>query len=140
MTLDTPSKIIKKTDEAGKELIIELLGDQVTGGFDIDSVYKINGKWIILELLKCDTVRPHDSHPNRYWFKNKRKFISLWEIAQDLKGSLFLLNYEDNREQFLLIKVLDINKENGISKEEKIRLTLEEVKSWFKKLNNHDID
>jgi len=140
MALENPSKTIKKTDEAGKELIIELLDGQVTGGFDIDSVYKINGKWTILELLKCDTVRPHDSHPNRYWFKNKRKFISLWEIAQDLKGSLFLLNYENDRKQFLLIEVLGIDEEKGITKEIKTKLTLEEAKSWFKKLNNHNID
>lgn len=137
--LTDPSKTIKKPDDDGKKLIIDLLDDRVTGGFDVDSIYKIDGKWIVLELLKCDTVRPFESHPNRYWFKNKRKFLSLWELTHDLKGTLYLLNYEDSREQLLLIKVLEIDKTRGITKEEKRKLTFAEAKTWFQELNNHSI-
>lgn len=63
------SKPIQKTDDSAKQLIIEALEGQETGGFDLDSVYNIQGTYYVLEFLKCDTVRPFNSHPRRYWFK-----------------------------------------------------------------------
>ncbi len=65
------------------------MGAELTGGFDVDSIYQMPDKsWTIIEFLKCDTVRPFDSHPNRYWFKNSQKFISLWNLKNDLNGTL----------------------------------------------------
>lgn len=130
-----PSKKISKIDEDAKKLIIETLGEEFTGGFDIDSIYHMpDGKWVILELLKCDTVRPFDSHPNRYWFKNSRKFLSLWQLSKELKGDLILINYEDSREQFLIITVLDIS-EKGIVKETKEKMDFKKFKEFFVNLN-----
>ena len=103
------SKPIGKGDDDAKALIIETLEGEWTGGFDLDSIYLINQKYYILEFLKCETVRPNNSHPNRYWFKNKQKFISLWEITKKLDGILYLVNYEDSRDQFKVIKVLKID-------------------------------
>ena len=128
------SKPISKTDESAKELIIETLDGEVTGGFDIDSVYNIDGKYFIIEFLKCDTVRPFESHPKRYWNKNKQKFISLWDLTSKLGGVLYLVNYEDTREQFRVIKVLELNKQ-GISSEEERKWNFEQFKIWFKDLN-----
>lgn len=110
------SKPIQKTDDSAKQLIIEALEGHETGGFDLDSVYCVKGTYYVLEFLKCDTVRPYDSHPRRYWFRNKQKFISLWDITTKLEGRLYLVNYEDSREQFKVIRVLDLN-EYGIIKE-----------------------
>jgi len=132
---NSKSKPINKTDESAKRLIIDTLEGNKTGGFDIDSIYEINGKYYVLEFLKCDTVRPNDSHPNRYWFKNKQKFISLWNITQKLEGELFLINYEDSREQFKIIKVLDLDEEKGILKEEIQKKDFNEFKKWFQNLN-----
>jgi len=129
------SKKISKVDEESKKLIIEVMGEEPTGGFDIDSIYLIpNGKWVILEFLKCDTVRPFDSHPNRYWFKNSQKFISLWKLKQDLDGDLFLINYEGSRDQFLVIEVLELNNKR-IIKENKTEMTFSEFKDFFIRLN-----
>ena len=133
------SKPIQKTDDSAKQLIIEALEGQETGGFDLDSVYNIQGIYYVLEFLKCDTIRPFNSHPRRYWFKNKQKFLSLWEITTKLGGRLYLVNYEDSREQFKVIQVLDLD-ESGI-KEEIVNLwDFAQFKVWFKALNNHSID
>src|SRR5208283_2456488 len=132
---DGLSKKISKIDEDAKRLIIELLGEEWTGGFDIDSIYHMpDGKWVILEFLKCDTVRPFDSHPNRYWFKNSQKFLSLWAVTTKLDATLYLVNYEISREQFMLIKVGEITKD-GITKEEKTKMTLAQFKDFFVGLN-----
>ncbi|MXV38249.1 hypothetical protein GO491_06105 [Flavobacteriaceae bacterium Ap0902] len=136
--MDKKSKPIGKTDDDAKSLIIEALEGNVTGGFDLDSIYKISGKYYVVEFLKCDTVRPNNSHPRRYWHKNKQKFISLWEITQKLEGVLFLVNYEDSREQFKVIKVIELDN-NGIVKEDVRQWNFDEFKSWFKSLNDKAI-
>ncbi len=132
------SKPIGKGDDDAKSLIIESLENEFTGGFDLDSVYLINGKYHVLEFLKCETVRPNKSHPNRYWFKNKQKFISLWDITKKLDGELYLVNYEDSREQFKIIKVIEINS-NGISNEVSREWNFDQFKSWFKGLNRKSL-
>ena len=130
------SKEIRKVDEDAKILIIEVMKGEKTGGFDVDSIYQFPDKtWVIVEFLKCISVRPFDSHPNRYWFKNSQKFISLWNLKCDLKGRLILVNYEDSRNQFLVINVEEINIEKGITKEEKLKMDFEEFKRFFVTLN-----
>lgn len=130
-----PSKPISKTDDASKQVIIELLKGNVTGGFDIDSIYYISGEgWVVMEFLKCDTVRPFDSHPNRYWFKNKQKFLSLWKVAQTLGGKLLLVNYEDSREQFLLLEVQKTTEDKIWTKDSK--MNFEEFSKYFIEINN----
>lgn len=145
------SKRIKTDDEAGKRFIIELLGMDATHGFDIDSIYFTKeNKWLVIELLKCDTVDPYASHPNRYAF-NWKKFSSLWEISKKLGGDLWLINYSDKpewKDHIKLIKVHGINYEvvfesikNGRpgyldyldTTEEKMNLA--EFKTLFKELN-----
>jgi hypothetical protein len=93
----------------------------------------------VLEFLKCDTVRPNDSHPQRYWKKNKQKFISLWEITTKLEGDLYLINYEASREQFKIIKVIELN-ESGIQKEIIRKWDFDKFKKWFKGLNKSALE
>jgi len=133
------SKPIGKTDDDAKLLIIESLEGHHTGGFDIDSIYLIDKTYYILEFLKCDSVRPNNSHPNRYWHKNKQKFISLWDITQKLEGRLFLVNYEKSREQFKIIEVLRLN-EKGILDEKSKEMNFNEFKNWFQNLNKKAIN
>lgn len=137
--MNKKSKPIGKTDDDAKSLIIETLEGELTGGFDLDSIYKIEGIYHVLEFLKCETVRPNNSHPKRYWFKNSQKFISLWEITQKLEGVLYLINYEESREQFKVIKVLNLNSE-GIVDEVIKKWNFEEFKRWFKSLNTRALD
>lgn len=135
MQMDKSSKPLSKGDDSAKELIIDCLKGTHTGGFDLDSIYFVNEKYVIFEYLKCDTVRPFDSHPNRYWYKNKRKFLSLWKITQMLKGTLVLVNYEDSREQIKVIKVLDMD-DTGIKNEQSREWDFNQFRTWLVKLNS----
>ena len=100
--MGTGSKAIGKTDDSAKEFVINLLGTEVTRGFDIDSIYYIHSTkekdkenpryWCVIEMLKCDKVDPFSSNPNRYSF-NWKKFASLWSVAKKLEGKLYLVNY-----------------------------------------------
>jgi len=129
------SKPISKGDDGAKDLIIESLEGKSTGGFDLDSIYCNNGKYTVIEFLKCETVRPFDSHPKRYWHLNSQKFKSLWEIALKLEADLFLVNYEDSREQFKVIKVKKLD-QSGITEEEFVQWNFPQFKKWFQKLNS----
>lgn len=133
--MDKSSKPLSKGDDDAKALIIDCLQGTHTGGFDLDSVYCIQGKYIIFEYLKCDTVRPYQSHPNRYWYKNKRKFLTLWKLTQKLEGSLVLVNYEDSREQIKVIHVLAMD-ESGITKEDARKWDYERFRKWLLRLNS----
>lgn len=141
------SKTLDKWDEWAKLLIIELLNWAKTGGFDLDSVYFIKWKYYVIEFLKCDSklpwVTPFTSHPNRYW-KNKQKFISLWNITEKLNWDLYLINYEilENSkiwDNFKLMKVLSLDENSWITTDDK-KMNLKEIKEWWWKLNKDSLN
>src|SRR5690606_21650492 len=130
-------------DDEVKALIIEALGDNKTVGGDIDALFRIKSNFTIIEFIKCDTDRPFDSHPNHYWHynnpgktDNKNKFISLWNVAQKTGSALYLVNYEDSREQFKVMKVTGLIESKGITTEEH-KWNFEEFKKWFSLLIEH---
>ena len=92
------SKPLLNNDESGTNFAIEMLNGDLTSGINFDSLRKHpEHGYFIIEFLLCDEeqkyVTPYTSHPKKYWHLNSRKFISLWKIAEDLKGQLFLVNY-----------------------------------------------
>lgn len=98
--------------------------------------------YIIFEFLLTDesqVVTPNTSHPNKYWHKNSRKFISLWAATKDLNATLYLVNYAKlgtpHANKITAIKVLEIDNELGITKEQKKDFSREEFGVWFRKLN-----
>jgi len=134
--MSSGSKPLGGVDEEAKRLIQETLDGADTGGFDVDSIFFIEGRgWIVFEFLKCDTVRPFDSHPNRYWYKNSQKFLSLWRLTSDLEGELVLVNYEDSREQFKIIEVEDLDKE-GIQVETISETDFDGFQEYYMEINN----
>jgi len=148
------SKMIRKTNEASKEFIMSLLEGSETHGIDVDCVYFTKNGWIIFEFLKCDTVDPYDSHPNRYPF-NWRKFATLFELSKKLKGRLYLVNYSylekwKNHIKIIYVKMIYYDKVRDASWEdlrhyipyletEDIKMTLEDFKEKFNKLNSEAI-
>lgn len=134
--MSSGSKPLGGVDEEAKRLIQETLDGADTGGFDVDSIFFIEGRgWIVFEFLKCDTVRPFDSHPNRYWYKNSQKFLSLWRLTSDLEGELVLVNYEDSREQFKIIEVEDLD-EKGIQMETISETDFDGFQEYYMEINN----
>ncbi len=133
-------KVIEKVDDGGKALIKDLLGDNPTRGFDLDSVYCINNQYYVIELLFCDVTKnpwPRDSHPSRYFIDDKRKFLSLWEITKRLDGRLILINYEATHSEYKLMEVSQCT-EVGIQTKDDLVVNKEGMIRWFQALNNHD--
>ena len=62
----------------------------------------------------------------------------MWRVAIELNATLYLVNYAKrgtkSENEILLIKVKEMD-ENGIKNEDVSKMTREEFKSFFRKLN-----
>lgn len=138
----TESKPLGHNDESGFQFAKEMLDSDATAAINFDRFMKHPEKgFIIMEYLLCEEtqkVDPYTSHPNRYWNKNRRKFLSLWRATLALHGTLYLVNYAKKgtaqADKVLLIEVKGMN-EGGITEEIKTTFTREGFKSWFRELN-----
>ena len=133
------TKQLEKTEDGGKALIKELIGQDSTRGFDLDSVYCVNGNYFVLELLFCDTSQnpwPRDSHPSRYFEQDVQKFVSLWKITNRLQGRLILINYEETHSEFKLMEV-EYCDEAGIKTKDDCVINKKGMMTWFQSLNHH---
>lgn len=122
--LDNYSKKISKTDDSAGKLLMELLGEDPGRNFDVESIFAFKHEdgrwgWLIFEFLKKDNknLTIEESHPNRYWHMNSRKFLSLWALKESLEmggfySALWLVNYDDSREDIKIMIVQDINEES----------------------------
>jgi len=137
------SKPLGHDDESGFSFVREILRGDPTNAINFDRLQqhpKLG--YLIFEFLLCDesqVVTPNTSHPNKYWHKNSRKFISLWEATQGLNATLYLANYAKlgtkHEDKITVIKVLEIDISKGITKEQKKDFTRTEFGEWFRKLN-----
>lgn len=113
------SKVIGKGDDSAKLFIQKGLAGEVTHGFDLDSVYYVQGKYYLFEYLKCesDRVSPHTSNP-KYYPCNWKKFYSLWQSAKRLNAYLLLVNYSDRIQDSKQVKVMYVKDFNYNALEE----------------------
>ena len=141
----TFSKSLSQDDSSGFEFAQEMLKGDATYAINFDRVQKHpEDGYIIFEYLRChesQTVTPYTSHPNKYFFKNKFKFISLFQIAKDLGATLYLVNYakKGTRHEDLIkvMKVINVDENNRINpvETEDCNTTREEFSDWFRELN-----
>lgn len=141
----TFSKSLGQDDSSGFEFAQEMLKGDATYAINFDRVQKHpQDGYIIFEYLRChesQTVTPYTSHPNKYFFKNKFKFISLFQIAKDLGATLYLVNYakKGTRHEDLIkvMKVINVDENNPIKPVETkdCNTTREEFSEWFRELN-----
>ena len=146
--MDNYSKVLSHDDESGFLFAQEMLKGNVTAGINFDRLQKhpVYG-YIIFEYLLCEEsqprVTPYTSHPKNYWNKNKRKFISLWNVAKALNAKLLLVNYAKkgtlHEDEVLLIEVLDLD-DKGIKQEKITKYTREGFSKFFIRLNNECLD
>lgn len=156
------SKKLTNTDDSAARFLIELLDGQPGRNFDVESIFSFKTDagwgWLIFEFLKKDSehLSIEQSHPNRYWKKNNRKFLSLWALAKSLEAAgftsaLWLVNYDDSRDYIKLMKVREINIETNkiwccqgretkhlehiVSEDE--TMTFEEFRNRFKNFNSN---
>ncbi len=136
------SKALGHDDQSGFAFAQEMLAGDATSAINFDRLQKHPEKgYIIFEYLLCEegqTVTPYTSHPRRYWHKNKRKFLALWQVAQDLNAALILVNYAKpgtkHQDEILAIRVKGMD-ENGITDEKAIRFNRQTFGQWFRQLN-----
>ena len=137
------SKALGHDDSSGFEFAQEMLAGDITAAINFDRIQKHPKKgYIIFEYLLCEeaqTVTPYTSHPNRYWHKNSRKFIALWNVAKDLDAKLILVNYAKkgtkNEDKVKVIVVKDIDEKEGLTKYKEYKWTRKQFSDWFRKLN-----
>lgn len=141
------SKPLGIEDESGFEFVKEMLNGDSTYAINFDRIQwdSKKGNYAIVEFLLCDEkqqfVTPYTSHPNKYFFKNKLKFTSLWEISQKLEADLYLINYAKkgtkHENEVLFMKVIIVNENNQTEpvKTENIRLTREKFSEYFRAFN-----
>lgn len=98
-----PSKELAKADATEFLLAQEALEGAGTNGVNLERAqHHDEDGWMVFEFLKLgsppdyywrDNMEIYESEPNNYWDKNARKFVSLWKITQQLRGTLYLVNY-----------------------------------------------
>lgn len=143
--LPNKSKMLNKADDSAAKLLMELLSGSHGRNFDIESLFVErldDGSWkfTIYEFLKGLKVKPEHSHPNYYWNQNKRKFLSLWALTKVFRkagfdAELLLVNYDDDRTNVKVMKVLDVTENPSKVFRETRRLpdgrVLDRVMSWI---------
>ena len=71
--------------------------------------------------------------------KNSQKFISLFRVSEELKATLYLVNYAKagtkHEDKVKVIKVIDIDEKVGITKEQVHEFNRKDFADWFRKLN-----
>lgn len=136
------SKELENYDQSGFEFTKELLSGDTTGAVNFDRIQKHPEKgYLIFEYLLCEEtqyVTPYTSHPNRYWHRNQRKFLSLWRMALEFGATLILVNYAKkgtrHEDKIKTIEVTGVTC-HGLTGLER-KWAREEFKAWFRKLNN----
>lgn len=123
-------------DPGGAAFMREMLEGDRAHGFNGDRIqYHPEQGWILFEFLRCVNTPPQQSHPNRYWFRNSAKFRNLWRLSQDLQGTLYLINYSDDRDQGVRqIQVMGLD-DKGLQEEQIKNLSFLDFKEWFRELN-----
>lgn len=140
------SKPLGSEDESGAAFAKEMLKGDATFGINFDRIQwdsEYDG-YVIIELLRThesQNVTPYSSHPNHYFYKNSRKFITLWELAQALNAKLYLVNYAKrgtrHDDEVLLMEVENVdesNRQKPVTTRD-TKFTREEYSNWFRELN-----
>jgi len=147
----TASKRLGHDDSSGLEFAKEMLDGDTTAAINFDRLQRHPQEgYIIFEYLLCEEEQmqktgtsPWTSHPNKYWNKNKRKFLALWRAARDLNATLYLVNYAKKgtakEDEILLIKVLGMD-ESRITAQELTKFSRQEFQKWFRALNAACLD
>lgn len=136
--------ILSHSDDSGFQFQCEMLKGNPSAAINFDCIlyHPINGATII-ELLQVSKeaqergVTPYNSSPNRYWHKNKQKFISLWNYTQDAKGILLCVNYAPTGTKYEdmvgVLRVIDAD-DNGL-KTKLTRWDRKRFSEWYIQYN-----
>lgn len=145
--MELKSKPLLKINDPG-QLLTSLAIPGGGAGIDLDFLIFGSYGFILFEFLRCVTVPARESHPRRYWHKNWRKFLTLWNLQNKLRARLFLINFEfdDQTKQFHAIKIMRCLHEPKPTEnktfvtEDILEAGLFEFQSWFSLLNQETVN
>ncbi len=128
------SKVIRKTDYSAMALLHDVLGADASKVADIDSYYRIDGHYVFLEFVKCN-LRPFEYEPIQNWPQISQQISLVWDFVTKADGTLWIVCYEEKKEQFRLLKV-SVATATEFEYSEKLDYEFGQFKSWFQKFNN----
>lgn len=133
---------IDLTDDInGRDLIIPALRNQQTHFFDFDLI-NISSR-INIEFLKNDShikklngsqgweLKNQETHPNRYWWKNSRKFLTLWNACNIIGTKLYLVGYSDDYSELLHVSEIREMTSEGITSDIGYLLDYDNFEQWL---------
>lgn len=136
--LEITKNLLIRKDKYGEEI------KETTKGFDLDLFQYVNKKLIVYEFLtnEKEYLSNNKCHPMRYCWTgekkdNKEKFISLWKTKEFFNGELFLINHSKVEEDVSVLKIIDLEVDEGIKSEIKLNMSYEPFKSWLKFKGNN---
>lgn len=143
------SKPLDHSDSSGFEFSQELLGGDSTFAINFDRVQWDNAenRFVIVEHLLCDEkqfergITPFTSHPNKYFNKDKHKFILLWALAQKIGAKLYCVNYSKKGTRYehevLLMEVENVDETKDFPVTTiNTKFTRNTFSVWFRELNS----
>jgi len=139
------SKPLRQGSESAFVFTQAILAGDASYGLDIDllSHHPDFGE-VLFEMLRLDPkkqfISPAESHPNRYWHKNRVKFWRLWELSQRLGAHFVLINYvaiDDDPDHHQSVGVIDVLRmtRNGIVDQYSWDPTFAEFQVWYREFN-----
>ena len=128
------SKPIRKTDESAKMLLSEVF-DKIEVNFtEIDSYYLINGRYYFVEFVKCVDVRPATYSSISNLKDINIDLTTIIEFVKRAEGILFIVFFEESREQFLILKT-QLGEDGNFSIVKQVQVDELGFKKWFQSLN-----
>lgn len=130
------SKPIRKTDEGTKILLSEIFDDTNASFTDIDSYYLINGKYYFVEFVKCTDVRPAAYSAISSINDINIGLATVIEFVKKAEGILFIVFFEESKEQFLVLKT-QLGEDGNFSIVGQAQVDEAGFKKWFQALNTN---
>lgn len=94
----------------------------------------VKRKNLLFKIIPCKTTLPWQSHPQRYWKMDSKRFIDMYEEAKSKDADLVLVNISKTSEEVKLMRVIYLN-ENEIKTSDK-KLTQDKYESYVKEIGN----
>ena len=143
------SKTLFQDDISAFDFVKECLKGDATSAINFDRIQfdYLKSQYVIIEYLFCEEMQsikgitPYSSHPNRYFFKNSKKFTALWDLTIKLGARLYLVNYakksSTHSSEVLVMKVINIDQKNKLNPvhTKNYNVSRDEFSIWLRKLN-----
>ncbi len=90
-----------------------------------------------IAYVKCgDKYDPLESHPNKYWDRNGKKFLPIFNEVKEQNGTLVIVTFNEVSNKIKRIFVKDVTAKTKIVDLKSKALLKASYKKWLKNLKN----